>query len=236
MQHQGDVVGGLVDAVQRLKVQALPVGGVDAVDVADAGCQEVDAQLGDAGALGGVGDLAGTHDAVLNAADGADLGLDGHAVGMGQGHQLLGLFHVLLDGVVAAVKHDGGEAGLDAGLAALVGAVVQVQRHRDGDAHGIHHGLDHGGHGLEAGHVLAGALGHAQDDGALGLLAGGQDRFGPLQVVDVELGHAIVAVPGFQKHFSCIYQHCSYLQHLFSVYNKSLFPPPQRGRGPASSV
>ena len=47
MQDQRNVIGGLVDAVQSLEVQALPVGRVDTVDVADAGCQEVDAQIGD---------------------------------------------------------------------------------------------------------------------------------------------------------------------------------------------
>ena len=44
------------------------------MDVADAGSQEVDAQSGDLGALSGVSDLAHADDAVLLAADGADLG------------------------------------------------------------------------------------------------------------------------------------------------------------------
>ena len=58
VQHQGDVVGGVVDLVQSLEVQALPVGGVLAVDVADAGSQEVDAQGSDLGALSGISDFA----------------------------------------------------------------------------------------------------------------------------------------------------------------------------------
>ena len=89
-----------MDAVQSLEVQTLPVGGVDAVDVADAGGQEVDAQISDLCALCGVSDLAITHDAVLDAADGADLGFDAHALGVCQSDQLLGLLHILLDGVV----------------------------------------------------------------------------------------------------------------------------------------
>ena len=214
MQDQRNVVGGLVDAVQSLEVQALPVCGVDAVDVADAGSQEVNAQSGDLCALFGVSDLAGTHDAVLDAADGADLGLDAHALRVCQSDQLLGLLHILLDGVVAAVEHDGREAGLDAGLAALIGAVVQVQGNGNGDAHGIDHSADHGSDGLEAGHVLAGTLGDAQNDGTLHLLAGGQDSLGPLQIVDVELRHTVVAVTGFDEHFGCIYQHIIYLQNL----------------------
>ena len=66
VQDQGDVVSGLVDAVQSLEVQALPVGRVDTVDVADASCQEVDAQIGDLCALRRVCDLASAHDAVLD--------------------------------------------------------------------------------------------------------------------------------------------------------------------------
>ena len=46
----------------------------------DAGSQEVNAQSGDLCALFGVSDLAGTHDAVLDAADGTDLGLDAPAL------------------------------------------------------------------------------------------------------------------------------------------------------------
>ena len=121
---------------------------------------------------------------------------------MGQFHQLGGLGHVLVDGVVAAVEHDAGEAGLQAGLGAFVAAVVQVQGHRHGDVQGLHHGLHHGGHGLVAGHVFARALGNAQDHRAVHLLRGEQDGLGPLQVVDVELTHGIVAVPGLFQHFS----------------------------------
>ena len=183
------------------------------MDVADAGSQEVNAQSGDLCALLGVSDLAGAHNAVLDAADGTNLGLDGHALGVSQLNQLLGLGHVLLDGVVAAVEHDGREAGLDAGHAALVRAVVQVQGNGNGDAHGLHHSLDHGGDGLVAGHVLAGALRDTQNNGALHLLAGSQDSLGPLQVVDVELRHTVVAVTSFQKHFGCIYQHSIYLHN-----------------------
>ena len=57
MQDQRNVVGCLVDTIQSLEVQTLPVGRVDAMDVADAGSQEVDAQSGDLCALLGVCDL-----------------------------------------------------------------------------------------------------------------------------------------------------------------------------------
>ena len=146
---------------------------------------------------------------------------------MCQSDQLLGLLHILLDGVVAAVEHDGGETSLNAGLAALVGAVVQMQSDRDGDAHGIDHCIDHsvhhGGDGLEAGHVLAGTLGDTQDDRTLHLLAGGQNSLGPLQVVDVELRHTVVAVTSFDEHFGCIYQHI-----ITSKNYRGLFVPTHR--------
>ena len=113
--------------------------------------------------------------------------LDAQALSVCQSNQLLGLFHVLLDGVVAAIEHDGREAGLDAGLAALIGAVIQMQGNGNGDAHGIDHCADHGSDGLETGHVLAGTLGNTQNHRALHFLAGGQNGLGPLQIVDVEL-------------------------------------------------
>ena len=177
------------------------------MDVADAGSQEINAQGSDAGALLRIGDLAGAHDAVLDAADGTDLSLDGQALVMGVSHQLLGLGNVLVDGVVGTIEHDGGEAGLDAGLGALVGAVVQMQRHRHRDAQALVHGLDHSGDRLETGHVLAGALRDTQDHRALHGLGLQQDGLGPLQVVDVELTDAVMAVACLAQHIGCIYQH-----------------------------
>ena len=164
--------------------------GVHAVDVADAGSQHVHAQVGDHLALVGIGHFAAAHNAVLFAADGAYLGLHGDALLTGDADDLLGLFDVLVDGVVGAVEHDGGEPGLHGVQGALVRAVVQVQGHRHGDVQGLYHGLDHGGHGLEAAHVLAGALGHAEDHRGVALLGGLEDGLGPLQVVDVELADA----------------------------------------------
>ena len=217
VQDQRTVVGGLMDLVQSLKVQALPVGGVLAVDVADAGSQEIDAQGSDLGALGGVGHFAGTDDAVFLAADGADFGLDGQAVVMGQSHQLGGLGNVLVDGIMAAVEHDGGEAGGHAGLGALVGAVVQVQGHGNGDAQALIHGADHGSHGLETGHILAGTLGNTEDDGAVHLLRSQQDALGPFQVVDVELTDGVMTVTCLQQHIGCVYQHSEDTSQCSSV-------------------
>ena len=65
----------------------------------------------------------------------------------------------------------------------------------------VHHAYDH----VIAAHVLARALGYAQDDGRLALLGGQQDGLGPLQVVDVELSYCIVAGLGLFQHFCCRY-------------------------------
>ena len=181
------------------------------MDVADAGSQEVDAQTGNLGALSGVSDLAHADDAVLLAADGADLGLNGQTVVMGQGDQLGGLGDVLVDGVVAAIEHDGGEAGGNAGLGTLISAVIQMQGNGNGDAQALVHGLDHGSHGLEARHIFACALRDTEDDRGVHLLRSEQDALGPLQVVDVELTDCIVAIARFQQHIGSIYQHSSYL-------------------------
>ena len=130
---------------------------------------------------------------------------------MGQGDQLGGLGDVLVDGVVTAIEHDGGEAGGNAGLRTLIGAVIQMQGNGNGDAQALVHGLDHGSHGLEARHIFACALRDTEDDRGVQLLRSEQDALGPLQIVDVELTDCIVAIARFQQHIGSIYQHSSYL-------------------------
>ena len=77
MEDQRDPAGGLLDLLEGIEVEPIPIRGVDAVDVADAGGQEVNAERGDLAALLRIGDLAVGGDAVLGPADRADLGLDG---------------------------------------------------------------------------------------------------------------------------------------------------------------
>ena len=83
VENEGQVAGQGLDLGQTVKGEAGPVGGVQAVDVADAAGQEVDAQVGDSLALLGVGELAAGGNAVLDAADAADLSLDGDALVVG---------------------------------------------------------------------------------------------------------------------------------------------------------
>ena len=60
---------------------------------------EVDAQVSNLLALSGVSELAVGGHAVLGAADAADLGLDGHALGVGKLNELLGAVEVKLEGL-----------------------------------------------------------------------------------------------------------------------------------------
>ena len=207
VQHQGNIVGSLMDALQCLEIQALPVFRVHAVNVADACGQEINAQIGDLSALLRVSDLACTHNAVFHAADRTHLGFDAQALVMCQLHQLFGFGNVFFNGIMAAVKHDGGETGLNAGLGTLVGAVIQMQGYGNRDAQAFIHGLYHGGNGFKAAHILAGAFGNTQDHRALHFFALQQNAFGPLQIVDVELGYTVMAVTGLQEHIGCVYQH-----------------------------
>ena len=90
------------------------------MDVADAACKEVNAEISDQLALFGIRALALADDAVFFAADAADFRLDGHAFLMRQSYQLFGLLDVLVDREVGAVEHDAGESGIDALEAAFV--------------------------------------------------------------------------------------------------------------------
>ena len=178
------------------------------MDVADAAGEEVDTESGDLLALVGVGDLALTNDTVLDATDAADLGLDGDALLVGDLHDLSGAVEVDLEGLlVGAVVHYGGEAGLDALKAVLVGAVIEVQGDRDGHAGGLDGGLHHVGADLEAAHPLGGAGGALDNQRGLGLLGGLEDGKRPLQVVGVKRAESVVTGLGVLQHLSCIDEH-----------------------------
>ena len=83
MKDERQVADQVLDLLQAVEGQALPILGIQAVDVADAAGEEVDARVGDGLALLRVGQLALGGDAVLDAADAADLGLNRDALGMG---------------------------------------------------------------------------------------------------------------------------------------------------------
>ena len=80
----------------------------------------------------GVGAVLGLDvDVVLHARKRAELGLDDDAVVVRVFDDLAGEGDVVLEGLAAAVDHDGGEAAVDAALAKLKAvAVVQMQGDR----------------------------------------------------------------------------------------------------------
>jgi hypothetical protein len=175
------------------------------MDVADAAGEEVDAEISDLLALLGVCDLALRRDAVLGAADAADLGLDGDALAVGDLHELLGVGDVRGEVLlVRAVVHDRGEAGLDALVAVLVRAVVEVEGHRHGDVLVLDELVDERGDDLEAGLPLGGAARALDDQRGLLGLGGVEDRRRPLQVVRVERADAVVPGLGLLEHVGCV--------------------------------
>ena len=208
MENERHIADGLVDRLEGLKAQAFPVCRVDTVDIADAGCKEVNAEICDLLALLRICTLTLTDDAVLFAADCADLCLNGETELMCNVNELCGLLNVLVDREVRAVEHDRGEAGLNALVAAVIGAVIEVQSDRNGDAEGFIHCLDHCSNGLEAAHILSCAFGNTEDDRGVQLLRCEQNSLCPFEVVDVELTDSVLTVSCLVQHVFCRYQHC----------------------------
>ena len=99
VENEGHLAGELLDVGENIKSQALPVCGILAVDVADARCEHIDAEISDHLAFVGVSDLAAAYNAVLFAADGADFSLNGNALRVSESDYLLGLLDVLLNAV-----------------------------------------------------------------------------------------------------------------------------------------
>ena len=208
MEDERQVAGLGLDGGQLIEVQASPVRGVGAVDVADAAGQEVNAQLGDGRALVRIGQLALSGDAVLGAADAANLSLNGEALLVGELHELLGVLDVDVEvGLVGTIVHDGGEAGVDALEAVLVRTVIEVHGDGDGDVHGVNEVTDDVSDDLEALLPLGGTSGALDDDGSLRLLSSGEDGARPLKVIGVECGDAVVTSLGGLKHTCSVYEH-----------------------------
>ena len=84
------------------------------MDISDSRSQHINAQVCDHLTFVGICALAHTNYTVFLTADGADLSLQGHALFTADADQLLGLLHVLLDGIVGAVEHNGRKSGFDA--------------------------------------------------------------------------------------------------------------------------
>jgi hypothetical protein len=83
-------------------------------------------------------------------------------------------------------------------------AVVEVKDDGDGDAEGFVKRADHRGDDFVAAHIFGGTHGNAEDDRALLGFGLEEDRFGPFEVVDVEMADGVVFVMGFLQHAGCI--------------------------------
>ena len=222
VQHDGEAGQTLADLLQHVEAQgrrhqnALLVAGallrlelIGAVAGADGDGQRVAAGLGDKllHLLGaGVGRLvSGYLDLVLDAGQGAQLGLHHDTVVMGVLHHLAGDLDILGKGLGGRVDHHGGEAAVDTALAGLkVGAVVQMQH--DGDVGAAGHSGLHQLHQIGVVGVGAGALADLQDHGSMLLLAGLGDALHDLHVVDVERADGVTAGICLFKHFLGSYQ------------------------------
>ena len=203
MENEGHLAGELLNLRENVESQTLPVCGIFAVDIADARCEHIDAEISDHLALLGVSNFAAADNAVLFTADGADFSLNGNALRMSESDYLLGLCDVLLNVVVRAVKHNGGETCLDALESAFIGAVVEVKSNGNGDSQLVYHAVDHADNGRKAAHILACAFGHAEDNGGVELLSGEKDCLCPLKVVDIELTDRVLAGLCIFEHLCC---------------------------------
>ena len=83
------------------------------MDISNSGRQHINAQIRDHLALVGIRALAHSDHAVFLAADGSNLRLQRHSLLPADADQLFRLFHIFLDRIMGAVKHNGGEACFD---------------------------------------------------------------------------------------------------------------------------
>ena len=171
MHHQGEVLGQrLLDLFQHVEVQALLAGELERpVRGADGHGQRVAAALLDElGRLGRIGQADAADDVFLDAAELAQFGLDHDPLGMGPIDHPPGDLDVLRELLVRGVDHHRAvEAAVDAVVADLFGAVVQV----DGEDHLGKDLVGRADHGFEEPlvGVAAGAAGNLEDErGAVG--------------------------------------------------------------------
>ncbi len=165
MEDEGDATGGFLNLGKGIKFEAGPIFGINAVDISNAGGEEVDAKGDDLLAFFGIGDFAIGGDTVFGATDRTDFGFDGEAFVVGEVNEFAGLFDIFFKRQGRAIEHDGGESGFDAFLHAFIGSVVEVKGDGDGDAKALIEGFDHGGDDFEAAHVFGGAFADAKNDG-----------------------------------------------------------------------
>ena len=137
------------------------------MDIADACCEHVHAQICDLLALIRVSALTHTYDTVFLAANGAYLCLNRKAKLMSHSNKFFCLCDILIDRIVRTVEHDWREACLDALVACVICAVIQMERYRNCDTEICIHCLNHRWNGIESCHIFAGTLWHTEDNRAV---------------------------------------------------------------------
>ena len=173
------------------------------MDIADACSQHGDAEVSDLLALCRICALALAYNAVFFAADSADFCFDGHTLLIADSYEFFCLGNILFERKSGAVEHDGGEASVDALLAAFICAVVKVKSYRNCDALALDNVDYDVPYCLETCHVLAGTLGYLYDDRRIGLLSCLQNCLCPLKVVEVECADCIMSGVSVCDHFLC---------------------------------
>ena len=137
-------------------------------------------------------------DVFFDAAEHAEFGLDGNALGVRAIDDALGDCDVLVERVVRRVDHDGAEeTGIDALVAGLLVAVVEVDgvdRVREDHAGGADDGLEHALVG-----VAARALGDLDDKRRLRLDSTLEEAHRLLGVIDVVGADGVFAVGVFEE-------------------------------------
>ena len=241
VQHDGEAGQTPGDLFQNVKAELRLHAGlelVSAVARANGDGKTVTAGTGDEffNVLGtGVGAVLGLDaDIVLHARERAELGLDDDAVVVRILDDLAGESDIVLEGLAAAVDHDGGEAAVNAALAELKAvAVVEMQGDRKaGLLLGSLHELD------EIGVVGIGAraAGDLQNDGGLDLGSSLGDALDDLHVVDVECADGIAALIRLAEHFLCSYDRHSINLRYIKNMDTPVFTPALYQRFRAAST
>ena len=136
---------------------------------------------------------------VLYAGKPAELTLDNDASCVRVVDYLLGESDVVLERMMAAVDHDGGESAVDAGFAKLKSVAV-VEMHADGQPRILDGGFDKL-HKVYVLCIVARAGGHLEDERSVLFHGGFGYALNYLHVVDVEGAYRITALIRFFEHF-----------------------------------
>ena len=100
MENERHFADSLVDSFKSLEAETFPVFRVNAVDVTDTGCEEVNAEISDHLALVRISTFALTDNTVFFTADSAYLSLDRETKTVSNVNELSCLSNVLVDGEV----------------------------------------------------------------------------------------------------------------------------------------